>query len=110
MQPSVTVEALTEAEGRSYLIKIGTPAFEANVVVPFEEAGRLKEVRETAWLSGALRIGSTSGVPTWWCVVEDDDERTLSILIGSDDQSWDIALQLPLGTIDAVLREIAACA
>ena len=108
---SVSVE-LSLADGAPYYaVKIGTEAFEVNVAVPLEDAARLKEVLTAPWLSGALRIGSSAGAPAWWCVGGDDeDAKTLSILVGTDDEAWDIALQLPLETIEAVVREVATCA
>jgi|SRR3972149_7873913 len=111
MQPSVSVEARVDDGVRVYAIKIGTPSFEVNVDVPHGDAPRLKKVSNSPWLSGALRIGTSAGAPAWWCVAGQDEEiKGLSILVGHDDQTWDIALQLPLETIDAVVHEVDVCA
>lgn len=59
-------------------------------------------------MSGSLRIGSSAGAPAWWSV-EQDETGMLSILIGADDESWDIAILLPLDTIDEIIREVDAC-
>ena len=59
-------------------------------------------------MSGSLRIGSSAGAPAWWSV-EEDETGMLSILIGSDDESWGIAILLPLDTIDEIVREVEAC-
>ena len=93
---------------RRYANFYTTPGFFISLL---EDAARLKEVLTAPWLSGALRIGSSAGAPAWWCVGGDDeDAKTLSILVGTDDETWDIALQLPFETIEAVVREVAACA
>ena len=70
----------------------------------------LARVRQTPWASGALQIGTSAGAPAWWCVGDADgeDSETMSILVGDDDQSWDISLQMPIATIDEVLRAAAA--
>jgi hypothetical protein len=110
LNPSVSVEVLGQGGARSYAIKIGTPLFEINVTVPFADAAKLKRVRNTPWLSGALQIGESAGAPAWWCVNPEHSERqSLSILVGHDDQTWDIALQFPLETIDMVVQEVGAC-
>ena len=50
----------------------------------------------------------SAGSPAFWCV-SDEADVYLSILVGHDDQTWDIAVSLPLDTIDDIRREIAAC-
>ena len=109
MDPSVAVDVVDE-EGRLYNIKIATDAFEVNVLVPVEQAALLDRVRQTPWASGALQIGTSAGAPAWWCIGDADreDPDRMSILVGEDDQSWDIAVQVPIATIDEVLREIGA--
>jgi hypothetical protein len=110
MKPSITVDCEENEGGCRYHIKIGTDSFEINVDVPVEFVDRLNLVRQTPWGSGALHIGTSAGMPAWWCVGdESEDTRILSILVGQDDETWDIAVQLPIDTVDEVLREIAEC-
>jgi hypothetical protein len=110
MKPSITVDCEENEGACHYHIKISTDSFEINVDVPIEFVGRLNLVRQTPWVSGALRIGTSAGMPAWWCVGdESEDARVLSILVGKDDETWDIAVQLPIDTVDEVLREIAEC-
>ena len=101
---------VVDEEGALLNIKLATEAFEVNVLVPVAQAGLLARVRETPWASGALQIGTSAGAPAWWCRGDADgeDPETMSILVGEDDQSWDIALQFPIATIDEVLRAVAA--
>jgi hypothetical protein len=107
MSTSVTVDVVPDAEVSAYNVKISTDAFEVNVIVAVAEADGLKRVRNTSWESGALRIGTSAGVPAWWCAGDGGHQNTLSILIGEDDETWQIALQLPIEAIDDILREIA---
>jgi hypothetical protein len=107
MAASVTVDVVPDADVPSYNVKIGTDTFEVNIIVPVAEANRLHHVREATWGAGALRIGTSAGAPAWWCVGDKDGQKTLSILVGHDDETWQIALALPIETIDDVLQEIA---
>lgn len=112
MTMCVAVEAIDAGGAPSYAVKIGADSFEVNVLIPAAEADRLSRVRRTPWEGGALRIGTSAGAPAWWCAGGgdiDDDTTTVSILIGEDDQTWDVALQLPAEVIDDVLREIDRC-
>ena len=109
MQPEVAVDVVDD-EGALLDIKIATGTIEVNVLVPVDQAGLLGRVRDTPWASGALQIGTSAGAPAWWCTGDADgeDSDNMSILVGEDDQSWDIALQFPIATIDEVLRAVAA--
>ncbi len=108
-QPAVSVEICYVDDVECYSIKISTAAAEVNVVVTPAEAAKLGRVRETPWLSGALQIGKSAGAPAWWSIGEEQGDPYLSLLIGSDDQTWDIGFTLPLGTMDSIGREVATC-
>ncbi len=106
---SVAAEAtLDAAEGRFIAIKIGTPSFELNIAVPIGEMSLLARVGGRRWSDGALRIGTSAGAAAWWSVDEENGVPYLSILVGHDDQTWDIAAQLPVDTIQDVVREVEA--
>ena len=109
MKPSVTVDYRSESGLSHYNIKIQSDQFEINIAVPIEVVERLGLVRNARWMSGALRIGTSAGAPAWWCVGDEGGVGTMSILIGEDDETWDIAIQLPVETVDEVIREIEAC-
>ena len=44
----------------------------------------------------------------FWCV-GDEGDNSVSVLIGDDDEGWDVAVSLPPGIIDVIRREIAGC-
>lgn len=52
-----------------------------------------------------MRIGEVAGAPAWWSV--DDAAGTLSILVGPDDETWDVGVTLPRGTLEVILTEVA---
>ena len=108
---SVAAEAtLDAADGHFIAIKIGTPSFELNIAVPIGEIPLLARVRGRRWSDGALRIGRSAGAAAWWSVDDEHGVPYLSILVGHDDQTWDIAAQLPIHTIEDVVREVEASA
>jgi len=104
--PDVSAEAVGHGARAGVVVKIQTPQLEINIRIPNGEAARLDTVRRADWDSrGSLRIGDVAGAPAWWCV--DTQSRTFSVLVGDDDESWDIAVTLPLGSLDAVIAAVA---
>ena len=106
--PSVTVENVDE--GGTFLIKIATHDVEMNVWVLGTDLPKLVEVRGRRWELGALRIGRSAGTNVWWSVEAEEDGRSLSLVVGEDDESWDLNFRFPLETLDDILREVDACA
>lgn len=104
---SVSVEADFDEGAQIYAVKISTPVFEINVRVPSQDIAKFRRVQTTPWENGSLRIGQSAGAPAFWSMSEDG---TVGILIGDDDQTWDIAVSVPPDTIDQILREIKASA
>jgi hypothetical protein len=98
---SVSVEACDADGQRFYLIKVGTAAFEINVRVAARDASRFSSVLATQWESGALRIGECAGAPVFWCAGVDRD--SVSVLVGHDDQTWDVGLELPPATVGEII-------
>jgi hypothetical protein len=108
LKTSISVGPGITDGGPLYVVKIQTDAFELNVWVAIDGVAKFDRVRAAPWMKGAVRIGRSAKSPAFWCV-GDEDNQGLSILVGHDDQTWDIAVSLPLDTIDVIRREIAAC-
>ena len=109
LQTSVTVEAAIGVDGgRRYAIKLQTDAFEVNLWVRPEDVAKFDQVRAARWATGAVRIGEAAGGGAFWCVGDEGDD-SVSLLIGRDDETWDIAVSLPPDTLAAITREVAAC-
>lgn len=108
-EPSVDVDYEYCDDERYYAVRLVTDACEIGVQIPNADIGRLRQVASTPWLGGALRIGESAGAPAFWCVGDDDDTKNVvSILIGQDDQTWDIAFRMPVGVLGEILRSVAA--
>ncbi|MBV5324306.1 MAG: hypothetical protein J0626_03005 [Rhodospirillaceae bacterium] len=85
-------------------LKIATPDVELNVWIPDVDVARLNEVRTSPWRTKSVRIGEVAGAPAWWSI--DVESRSLSILVGLDDETWDVGVTLPLATLDVLLAEM----
>jgi len=103
----VTVNPCIDGKGtRSYSLKIQTDAFELNVRVRPDEVGNFEQVRKRPWVEGSIRIGESAGAPAFWSV-GDESGDTVSVLVGHDDECWDLAVYLPSDTIDVIRRQIS---
>lgn len=102
MAMEVDVSVDFDEPEKIYAVKIQTDLMEINVWIPIADTSKLQHVRRTPWVNGALRIGVSASSPAFWCV----DDDMLSILVGPDDQTWDIAVSFPVNTIDKILDEI----
>jgi hypothetical protein len=104
MVPSVTVDRRADADGsRCFVVKVGTDWYEVNLTIPEREAPKLKQVPTTPWVGGSLRIGESAGLPAFWSV---DDQGRVGILLGHDDETWDIGLLFPREAFDAIITEV----
>jgi len=99
IETDVTVEERDDDGVLSYAVKIASALIELNVIIPQSEISHLKTVLATDWASGALRLGVSAGAPVYWCAGE---HGTLSVLIGQDDQTWDIGLTFPTTVIPMI--------
>lgn len=106
--PDVSAERSTTDERPGVGVKMGSPNLEFNVWIPDTQLGRLETVRQARWDDrGSVQLGQVAGAPAWWCV--DPDEQVLSILVGHDDETWDVCARWPLATLDAIIAEVSSC-
>ena len=102
----VNVAATASRKGRdvSYTLTLEAEVFEVNIHIPGEEADELKLVASSRWEDGSMQIGESAGVPVFWST----DDGMVAILIGADDENWDIALSVPVQVMDSIIGAIAA--
>jgi hypothetical protein len=110
LKTSVSVDPGRDESGAPlYHLKLQTDAFEVNLRVRPQDVPKFEHVRSAAWeRRGSLRIGEAAGSHAFWSVGGEGDD-SIAVLIGRDDECWDIGLSFPPETIDAIRREIAAC-
>ena len=91
-------------EGRRVIaLKIQSGSgFEINIKIDEGDVSKLREIPNTDWDSReTLLIGESLGESVFWCV---DDER-ISILIGHDDETWEIGFWIPFSMLDELVSE-----
>ena len=94
---------LNEATGSVVAMKLRTPTWELNIWAPAADFVRLHAIDDADWNARrSLAIGTSADAPVHWAKNGDQ----VAILIGHDDETWDIALSVPVATV----HEIASLA
>jgi hypothetical protein len=101
---SQKIAVSSELSEQTVTIKLQADCFEFNVRIPENQITQLKNVPNIEWENGALKLGKSADADVFWCADGDD---FISVMIGHDDQTWDIAFQLPIGVIDDIFRSIS---
>jgi hypothetical protein len=90
-----------EADGR-LLAKLAANEWEVNVRLSGEDLAALGDVRAASWNQRrTVHAGESAGAPVFWA--SEGDQGML--LIGDDDETWDVAFAVPLTVIDEIVRE-----
>lgn len=102
MQPQkVPVDKAFDEDGSDvYLIMVSTLNYEVNIRIPPGDIHKLKQVPSTPWIHGSIYIGKSANAPVYWATGED---KNICMLLG-DDQSWDIAFNLPVDIFDDIIK------
>ncbi|WP_028645576.1 hypothetical protein [Nocardioides sp. URHA0020] len=101
----VVVDAEVGTDGGTVACaKIANGEWEVNVrATPFEFAA-LRTIRDATWTSRhSIAVGTSAGAAVFWSC----DGPTASILIGSDDETWDVAVTIPVEDVDRVIELVA---
>src|SRR3954465_5927459 len=95
------IDVTLEKSGDSLvLVKLQSEAWELNIRASAADLGRLDNIRDANWVAHrSLRIGTCAGAPVHWCVSDDQ----VMILIGHDDETWEIAIAVPLATVEKIV-------
>ncbi len=82
-----------------------TETWELNVWAPLADLVRLRDIRDADWAARrSLAIGTCAGASVYWAMREwGTRQAEVVILIGHDDETWDIAVGIPLSTVDAIV-------
>ena len=79
------------------VVKIQADSWEVNISASADELLKLRDIRSADWDSrAAISAGRTTGRPVSWC----SDGENATLLIGHDDETWDIAVTVPLAVVD----------
>jgi hypothetical protein len=99
---SVSISEGISAEGESQMIlSLSKEDFSLSIWISPDAMSLFHEVKTTDWdQRGSIRIGESAGSAVFWA----SDKQKLSVMIGDDDETWDIAFTLPITTLDEILR------
>ncbi len=90
-----------ETGRRPALVKLATRDWELNIRATLEELAGLTEIRGADRLSRrAIAVGTAAGAPVHWAA----GDGKASILVGADDEAWDLALQVPLSAVEELAQ------
>jgi len=90
---------LNESAGSVVVMKLQTQTWELNIWAPRTDFVRLHEIKDADWdARRSLAIGTCAGAPVYWAMSGD---QTM-ILVGHDDETWDIAVAVPLATVEEI--------
>ena len=105
---TVDVDYSYEGEKRFYAVSLSTDTWMVLIHIAPEDLGRLNDVAATPWDEGALRIGDSAGAPVFWSASAEDDTGAVAIMVGQDDETWDISFAVPAATIGEILEAVTA--
>lgn len=110
VMPDLSTHASVELSadpGEPVQFKFSSPVFEINVRVPRALVHRLERAARQEWEGGSIQAGESLGSRVFWCAGE---AGTINVLIGHDDETWDVAVVLPQGVFHQAVAEAMALA
>jgi hypothetical protein len=82
--------------------KIASDAWEINVRAAAEEFVALANIRSADWESRrSIKAGRSADAPVFWAF----DGKSAWILVGSDDETWDFGVAVPVSIVDELVAE-----
>jgi len=87
------------------LVKLQSSAWELNFRATPEALMGLGSIREADWAMGrCLHIGESAGAPVHWCSAGE----TATIMVGHDETTWDIAVDVPVAAVETIVAHTVA--
>ena len=81
-------------------MKLQGGTWELNIWAPLADFARLRDIREANWdARRSLAVGTCAGSRVFWA----SDDECVTILVGHDDETWDMAVTVPLSTADEIV-------
>jgi hypothetical protein len=94
--------SLEQEDSGSWLVKVASDVYEVNVRATLEELFSLRSIRSADWTSrSSVAAGQSAGMGVYWSANGD----TATLLIGHDDETWDIAAMMPVQVIDDIVSQ-----
>jgi hypothetical protein len=105
MVDDVGLDLDTTADGE-IRVMLTSPSWVLNIEAPRADLERLAGIADADWSAHrSLAVGTCTNAPVYWSADPDAADQA-TILIGHDDETWDIWIRVP----QAAVREIAELA
>ena len=103
----VSVEGAPHSDGSPALrLKLSAPVLEVNVLFSPDEARDLRKVLALGDEARGLRLGTSAESHVHWA---QGDDKEVYLLIGDDDETWDIGVTLPEATFLDIVKQVEEC-
>jgi hypothetical protein len=87
----------------TFALKLATDEWEVNLRAAGDEFVRLADIRAAEWVKGrSIRAGESAGAAAFWARTGDG----AALMIGRDDETWDISFEIPLDVISRIVAEV----
>jgi hypothetical protein len=91
---------LDDGAGSEVMVKLQAESWELNIWASFADLVRLRDICGADWSARrTLAVGTCADAPVFWASAEGQ----VMILIGRDDETWDIAVTVPLATVHEIV-------
>lgn len=88
------------------LLRLSGQGFYLVIEIPRESLLTLSGVGGASWDERqSIRAGTALGKPVFWCR-SDDDPTAVTAMVGDDDETWDLAVEIPAAVLLGVLSPI----
>lgn len=89
------------SEDGGWAVKLSAPEWEINLRAPADELARLEGIGSASWDERrSIQAGRSAGSLVFWAGSGSD----VTAMIGQDDETWDIAVTMPVSVVDELVR------
>lgn len=82
-------------------VKLQGDQWEVNFRASEDELRALIDIRSADWDERrSIRAGESAGAPVFWA----SDDAGATLMIGSDDETWDVAITLRTDTVEEIAQ------
>jgi len=97
------VDVTVDDDGPDVHVKLQDASWEINFGATRAELAALRSIRDADWDDRrSLHVGRSAGALLHWSCRDD----TVTIMMGRDDETWDIAVEVPVATVDEIVRRL----
>ena len=102
--PDLSIDMYVDEHGRDLVgAKFSNDTWELNVRATRSDLLGLAAIRAMDWgLRAMVHVGMCAGADVFWS----SDGRIATITVGHDDETWDMAVSLPVELVDDLVRQV----